>query len=109
MKLTDIELGVIDYIHQEIAAKATGLTKFLIYTGSFLGAAKGEKLIAQYLPILQQMDLIDEEGDIDIEALYNAAKQGIKQSGSFEYKGIIFDEKDIDKLYNYIKNKGVKQ
>lgn len=109
MKLTDIELGVMNYIHQEIAAKATGLTKFLIYTGSFLGATKGEKLITRYLPMLQNMDLIDEEGNIDIEALYNAAKQGIKQSGSFEFKGIIFDEKDIDKLYNYINNKGVKQ
>lgn len=105
MKLADIELGIMNYIHQEIAAKATGLTKFLIYTGSFLGAAKGEKLIAQYLPILQNMDLIDAEGNIDIEALYNAAKQGIKQSGSFEFKGIIFDEKDIDKLYTYISNK----
>lgn len=103
MKLADVELGAMNYIQQEIAAKATGFTKFLIYTGSFLGATKGEKLIAQHLPFLQKMDLIDEEGNIDIESLYNAAKQGIKQSGSFEFKGIIFDENDIDKLYNYIK------
>ena len=109
MKLTDIELGIIEYIQNEIAVKATGVLKFLIYTGSFLGATKGEKLIAQYLPILKNMALIDEEGNIDIEALYDAAKLGIKQSGSFEFKGIIFDEKDIDKLYNYIKNKEIKQ
>lgn len=105
MKLADIELGIIDYIHQEIAVKATGVLKFLIYTGSFLGASKGEKIIAQYLPILQQMELIDKDGNIDVETLYNAAKQGIKQCGSFEWKGIIFDEKDVDKVYSYIKNK----
>ncbi len=109
MKLADIEIGTMEYIQQEIASKATGPLKFLIYTGTFLGTGMIEQYINKYSDVLKTMQIIDEEGNIDIDKLYNASKQGIKQSGSFEFKGIIFDEKDIDKLYSFIKKREVVQ
>lgn len=109
MKLTDIELGTMEYIQQEIATKTTGYMKFLIYTGTFLGAGMIEQAINKYSEILKAMQIMDNEGNIDIEKLYNASKQGIKESGSFEFKGIIFDEKDVDKLYTFIKKREVLQ
>lgn len=106
MKLADIELGTAEYIQQEIASKATGPLKFLIYTGTFLGASMLEKNVQKYSGLLKQMEVLNDQGDIDIDKLYNAAKQGIQKSGSFEYKGIIFSENDIDKLYSFIKRRG---
>lgn len=106
MKINQIESGILEYVQKEIAEKApNGFLKFMIYTGSFLMLNKGEKALNTYLPVLKAAELIDEEGDIDIEKLYEAAKQGIKESGSFEYKGITFHDKDVDNLYTYIKAK----
>lgn len=102
MELKKIELGVISFIHNEIASKATGLMKFLIYSGTALGAGKIEKMVQQYEPLLKSLDVVNDEG-IDLDKLYNAAKVGIKETGSIVVSGIILDEKDLDKLYNYIK------
>lgn len=105
MKIEDIELGIMNYINQEIAPKATGLMKFGIYTGAFLFANKGEKLLNSHLATLQKMDLIDNEMNIDIDSLYKASKMGMAQSGNkLEIKGMIFNESDLDKIYEYIKN-----
>lgn len=108
MKLQDVEMGIIDYIHNEIAAKATGVQKFLIYTGSFFGATQVEKMISKYEPLLLQLGIITPEGDIDVEALYNAMKQGIDKSGKFEYMGIIFGKDDVESLFRYINARGGK-
>lgn len=106
MNINQIEMGTMDFIHNEIASKATGLQKFLIYTGSFLGAGMVENLINKHQKILKDLGIITTDGAVDIDILYSAAKKGIEKSGKFEYKGIIFDETDIDKLYQYIKNRG---
>lgn len=103
MKLADIELGILKYIKQEVASKATGIKKFLIYSGVALGAEKGERMLQEYLPILQNMGLVSPEGDIDIDSLYNAMKIGIKESGDFVFGGFKFNEQDVDKLFQYIR------
>ena len=48
-------------------------------------------------------DLFDENKNLKIDEIYNMAKQAIKKSGQFTYFGIIFNETDNDKRYNYIK------
>lgn len=108
MKLQEIEIGILDYVNNEIAPKANGLTKFLIYSGTALGTVKLENLIGKYKPLMLQLGIMNTDGDIDIEALYQAAKTGIQNSGSFTAMGIIFDESDIDNLYKYIKEGGSK-
>ena len=106
MNINQIELGIMDFIQNEIASKATGLQKFLIYTGSFLGAGKMENLANKHQKLLKDLGIMTTDGAIDLDILYSAAKKGIEKSGKFEYKGIIFDETDVDKLYQYIKNRG---
>lgn len=106
MKLQDIELGVLEYVRNEIAAKTTGFKKFLIYSGTALGATRGEALLNEYLPTLQKMNLITSDGDIDVTSLYQAAKLGIKESGDFVFAGFRFNEQDIDTLFEYIKTGG---
>lgn len=105
MKLVDIELVLGQYIKQEvIPAIPNPFIKFALAGGSFLAMGKVERLIQQYLTMLQAMDIIDIEGNVDIDALYNAAKEGMKATGGkLEVKGLIFNQSDIDKLYQMLK------
>ena len=65
-----------------------------------------ENLANKHQKLLKDLGIMTTDGAIDLDVLYSAAKQGIQKSGKFEYKGIIFDETDVDKLYQYIKNRG---
>ena len=97
-----IEVGVANFIEQEIASKAVGFQKFAIY----FVMPKVNKTIEHYIhqfksnPILS--DSFNENGDINIDEVYNMAKQAVRKSGQFSLYGILLDESDIDKLYAYI-------
>lgn len=108
MKIADLEIGIGKYIKQEVIPNLPdGFHKFLVYTGSVLVLGKGEQLIQKHLPTLETMDIIDKSGDIDIDKLYAAAKEGMKAAGSVEYKGMTFNSKDVDSLYKFIVKGGV--
>lgn len=100
-----VETGVIKYIQDEIANKAPGHIKFLIYAGTFLGTTKFETMFNELKDnvIIKSLGVIDEHDDIDIDSLYCAAKKSMEKVGTVEYMGIKFNEGDVDSLYNYIK------
>ena len=104
VNLEQIQAGVMTFIDREIGSKTVGVKKFGIYfimptikktIGNYVLKFKG------YMP-----DLFDENNNVDLDAVYNMAKEAIKKSGQFEFMGIIFNETDIDKLYSYIKSTG---
>lgn len=103
MKIIDLEVGIGKYIKQEVVPNLPdGFHKFLVYTGSVLVLGKGEQLIQKHLPTLEAMDIIDKNGDVDIEKLYAAAKEGMKAAGTVKYKGMTFNSADVDSLYKFI-------
>ena len=106
MKIVDVELVIGKYIKDVvIPVVPNSLMKFALATGSVLVMGKAEKLIQEHMKLLQSMEIIDQEGNVDIEALYKAAKEGIKATGGkIEIKGFIFNEQDIDKLYSMMKS-----
>ena len=99
-----VEIGVISFIENEIASKAVGFQKFAVY----FVLPKVKKVIDHYMhefktnPIVS--DMFNENGDVDVDELYNLAKQAVRKSGQFSFYGVIFNETDIDKLYNYIRS-----
>lgn len=101
--IEQIQRGVKSYVDSEIGRKATGFRKFGIY---FM-LPSIDKYTTKYVEQLKELmpDKFDENGNVNIDEVYNCAKTAIKRSGSFELMGIIFNETDIDKLYTYI-NKG---
>lgn len=101
MKMPDLELILMKYAKEVIMPVIPNpLTKFALISASTLMLGKTERLMQQYLPILQTLEVISQEGDINVEALYKAAKEGIKATGGkLEIKGLIFNEQDIDNLY----------
>ena len=47
--------------------------------------------------------MFDDNMNIDVDIVYNMAKEAVKKSGQFVMYGIVFNETDIDKLYSYIR------
>ena len=87
------KIGVANYFDAEIGSKAVGFKKFASY---FIMASLENKLpqmIGQYT---------DADGYVDVDKIYNYAKSAISKSGQFVLWDIIFDERDIDKLYSHI-------
>lgn len=101
--IDQIQKGVRDYVDAEIGSKATGFRKFGIY----FVLPSIDKSITKYLSKLKEImpDKFDENGNVNVDDVYNCAKSAIKKSGQFEFMGILFNETDIDKLYYYISKK----
>lgn len=101
-----IQLGVTKFIENEIAIKATGVNKFMTY----FALPIINKRISTYMHMYAEHDLtkdmFDINHNIDIDIVYNMAKSAVQKSGQFMLYGIVFNETDVDKLYNYIRNTG---
>lgn len=97
-----IQIGITNFIEQEIASKAVGFQKFATY----FVLPKVNKTVEHYMfqlkdnPIMK--DSFNENGDINVDEVYNMAKQAVRKSGQFSLYGVLLDESDIDKLYAYI-------
>lgn len=95
-----------EYFNKEILVKASGWKKFTTDLAFNLYKARLTELLNQLAdkPLIKYTGVIDENHFIDIDTLYVHAKESIQKSGQFEFAGIIFNEADLDKLYEYIKN-----
>ena len=105
--VNQIQIGIVNFIEQEVATKAVGFQKFAIY----FVLPKVKDIVANYVNNLRTSDflkdLFNESGNVDLDTLYNMCKSAIQKSGSFEIFGIILNETDIDKIYSYIRRTGV--
>lgn len=104
VSIRQFQTGIVNYIEQEIASKAVGIKKFMVY---FVIPNLYDK-IPELLNKLKDNDMFKDyfvdDNMINIDQLYNSAKIAIRKTGQIEYSGILFNETDIDKLYSYIKN-----
>ena len=101
VNIEQIQRGAISFIENEIASKATGLRKFMIY----FAMPSLSSRIPDYISKLKSLtpQVFDTNGNVLIDDVYNMAKSAVQKTGSFEFMDIIFDEMDVDKLYSYIK------
>ena len=97
-----IQIGITNFIEQEMASKAVGFQKFATY----FVLPKVNKTVEHYMQQLKDNpimgDSFNENGDVNIDELYNMAKQAVRKSGQFSLYGVLLNENDIDKLYSYI-------
>lgn len=97
--------GVVKYIDTELAPKATGMNKFILY---FVAPSLETVITSKYKEIQAtgiMNNLIDSRGNIELEALYKQAGEAINKSGKIYVKGINYfvDRDDVDKLYAILK------
>jgi hypothetical protein len=101
-----IQLGTTNFIENEIAKKATGVNKFIIYFAMPIITKKINQYLEKFSSDPIMADMFDEHGKVDLDKVYNMAKGAVNKSGQFVYYGIVFNEDDIDKLYTSIKGIG---
>ena len=101
-----IRLGVKKYIEYELAQKATGATKFIIY---FIMPSMDKKIVT-YINKFQTNemfdDMFDENKCIYLDKVYDRAIFAAEKSGNkilLDKYGISLDRNDIEKLYSYIR------
>ena len=101
-----IQAGIIKYIDTQMAPRAEGLMKFMLY----FFTPSVPKIVADKLTELKSSglasDLFDVDGNVQIDEMYKRAKEAIRKSGKLFIPKINYfaDEQDLDILYNTIKS-----
>ena len=98
-----IQIGVTNYVENEIGKKAVGFNKFATYFAMPIINKKVVNYIDSFAKNPLTKDLFDENENLNIDEVYNMAKNAVQKSGQFLYMGILFNESDIDKLYTYVR------
>lgn len=102
--------GVAKYLDAEIMSQYPdgSVQKVLVGTGLALMIRKTEKFAESLKenPMIQALDVIDADGNVDIDILKDALKANIPETGVvYENKMIgkmTFMKTDVDKLYGFI-------
>jgi hypothetical protein len=111
VSIESVERGLARYIDKEImpAIKTDGVKGFAIGTAASLLVKRGGNLLRAYAqnPMLQQMGLVTADGAIDLDAIRDAAKQNIPQSGMAVDLpmgiSLRINTADVDSLYKAIR------
>mgnify|MGYP003302320235 CR=1 FL=1 len=96
--------AIMTYAEEEIARKASGLTKFASYFLISSLANHPEKTVGALLnnPLIKMTDIVNDDGTIKADELYSAARSAMDQSVSVTVSGITFTSSDIDKIYTIL-------
>jgi hypothetical protein len=101
-----IRMGIKKYVEHELAQKATGVTKFMIY----FVMPSIDKKVTSYLNKAQENemfeDMFDENKNVCLDKAYDRAVYAIERSGNkilIERYGIALDRNDVEKIYSYIR------
>jgi hypothetical protein len=101
-----IRIGVKKYVEHELAHKATGLTKFMIY----FVMPSIDKTVVDYVSKMQDNemfeDMFDENKNMHIDRVYDRAVFAVEKVGNkifIEKYGIALDRGDIEKIYSYVR------
>lgn len=101
-----INAGLIRYIDSELGAKATGLTKFMVYFAAPSIPRMVMTKLTEYRMNPMFADMFDEHGNVNIDEAYKRAKEAMSKSGKVLIPMINYfaDERDLEILFNSIKN-----
>lgn len=101
-----VRIGVKKFIENELAHKATGVTKFMIY---FMMPAMDKKVL-DYIVKMQDNDMFeemfDENKNLYLDKVYDRALFAVDKVGNkvlLEKYGIALDRSDLEKIYSYIR------
>lgn len=103
--IEQMQAGIVKYIDEQIAPKAVGFTKFVIY---FL-IPSIPKIVNDKVKSIKDSnlmsDLFSENGNIKLDEFYARTKKAIEQSGKLLIPQINYfvDMVDVDTLYSYLK------
>lgn len=101
-----VRIGIKKFIENELAHKATGVTKFMIY---FMMPGMDKKVL-DYVVQMQNNDMFeemfDENKNLYLDKVYDRALFAVDKVGNkvlLEKYGIALDRSDLEKIYSYIR------
>lgn len=104
-----IQTGVTKYVESEIVGKISGWQKWVIGAISAISLNKSAEIFNRVKEnqLIIMLGVIDSEDKINIDLLYEEFSKQAKESGPITFDipmvgALTLDEKDIDKLYQYI-------
>lgn len=103
VNVEQVQVGITNFIEEEIAKKAVGANKFMVYFAMPVINKRVEQYIHKFADSELTKEMFDEQKNVDIDKIYSMAKDAVRKSGQFTLYGVIFNESDIDKLYSYIR------
>lgn len=110
MKLTESKIidAVNEYIDTELTplmANMRPLDQFAL--GATLGIfrRKAQTVLRKFLngKLAHTLDLVSDDGAVDVETAYIAASESLRNVGSVELASVRFTNADLDKLYNILR------
>ena len=108
--MQQVKTGLVKYIDTDVLTHLTGIKKLGLGVYTALAANNVVGLMEKYRehPAVAVLDVIDAEGNVDIDKLYQAVApqfaNGEKQTISIPLIGdMTVDRTDLEKLYRYIK------
>lgn len=104
-----LKAGIGSYLQTKMMPRLDSKRQFLLGTVYGLGAARMDALLSQAakMPALRALGVIQENGEIDLSALYDAAQGQMQAQGKLTveipFMGTFsFDEGDLRDLYQAI-------
>jgi hypothetical protein len=96
--------AIITFFEEEVATKATGLTKFATYFVLSSLYNHPEKTVGAILdnPLIKMTGIVNEQGEINADDLYSAARSAMEKAKSITLSGITFSIPDIDHIYSIL-------
>lgn len=108
--MNQVKNGLVKYIDNDVLPHLTGIKKIGLGVYTALAADNVVGLMEKYKdhPAVSVLNVIDAEGNIDIDKLYKSVlpmfESGERQSINIPLIGeLLVDKTDLEKLYRYIK------
>lgn len=110
VSMNKLETGIARFLDAELISKMPegGVQKIIAGTAISLMIKKTGKIIQsfQQYPMVQMMEIFDENGNLDVDSLADALYKNFPESGvkvEFPMVGTMtFHKEDVNKLYSYI-------
>lgn len=96
---THLGLAVASYVEQDMYPQAEGFDKVFLAAALLALPNKSSKIVEEFKPMLEFLDVWTPDGMIELDALYQQMQAAFQKTGPIRYKGFGFSGSDVEKLY----------
>lgn len=108
VSIEQVKQGFARYIDAEFTNKMTGINRWLVGGIAGIAILRAENIYNHLkdMPFIKMLDVVDENGMIDIDIIYNAFLEQARRGEAVIDMPMVgqtkFNEHDIEMLYRYI-------
>ena len=108
VSIDQVKQGFAKYVDAEFTNKMTGINRWLVGGIAGIAILRAENIYNHLkdMPFIKMLDVVDENGMIDIDIIYNAFLDQARRGEAVIDMPMIgqtkFNEHDIEMLYRYI-------